>query len=133
METCTKPELEVVRERIQAWRESREKQGPMPAALWSEVMEIAKHIGVNQAAKALGMSPTRIRERVGKTLPSSAQFVELGGAQVWPFTKTERPEEKRTPMDSGQGMVIEVSSGLTIRLDADAKVDVAELIKAFQG
>jgi ferric-dicitrate binding protein FerR (iron transport regulator) len=133
MEMCAKPELEVVRERIKAWRESREKQGPMPAALWSEVMDIAKHVGIHQAAKVLGMSPTRIRERIRKTQPSSAQFVELGGAQVWPFTKTERPEGKQTPMDAGQGMVIEVSSGLTIRLDAGSKLDVATLIKAFQG
>jgi hypothetical protein len=133
METCTKPELEVVRERIKAWRESRERQGPMPAALWADVMDIAKHVGVHQTAKALGMSPTRIRERIRKTLPSQAQFVELGGAKVWPFTNTERPDEKLTLMNSGQGMVIEVSSGLTIRLDAGAKLDVAALIKAFQG
>jgi hypothetical protein len=26
METCAKPELEIVRERIKAWRESREKR-----------------------------------------------------------------------------------------------------------
>jgi len=127
------PEL---RDRVQAWRSSREKLGPMPLALWEDAVALAKHLGINPVSSSLGLSYTRLRKRLekeasGTSASSIPEFVELEGEQLL-FRPTSGQGEKK-PLSE---VVIEVSPGdgrrLTIRLGAGRGLDVAALVRAFR-
>jgi hypothetical protein len=73
--------VSAVRRRLEQWRKSRPKLGPMPAALWQEAAQLAQHHGVNPIAQALGLEyyalkrhMVEVRDAEGANRPA---FVEV--------------------------------------------------------
>jgi hypothetical protein len=121
-------ELEQVRQRIEHWRHTRRKQGPMPEELWDEAAALARALGVSRVARALKLGYESLQEHVrgpGEAieLAASARFVELSGVQL--------------AGASAVGPVVEVVSGdgarLTVRLPPGALLDVGAILRAFGG
>ena len=123
--------LEQLRGRIEHWRRTRTKHGPMPEALWDEAALLARGLGVCPVSRALGIGYESLQERVADTPPAAlarsasagaVRFVELSGAQVG------------SPMG---GTVVELQSAdglrLTIRLSPGTAVDLAAVIGALRG
>ena len=119
-------EVQVVRGRIDHWRKTRANGDAMPAGLWAEAVRLARRHGVYAIARALSVHYGALRQRVAEP-PSpppdaSGGFVELSGAQLLGAT-------------AAAGPVVEVDDGagarLTIRLAADAALDVAGVVAGF--
>jgi len=116
-----------LRARIQHWRSSRIKQGPMPEELWDGAAALAKRLGVTHVSNALGVGYAALKQRTGSTggqanVPSKAGgFLELTGSQV---------------LAAATGPVIEFSdrdgARLTITLPAASTLDVPALISALR-
>jgi len=133
-ETHTTEGLEQLRDRIEHWRRTRQKRGPMPAALWEEAASLARALGVSPVSRSLHLGYDALQEWVrsggdgGRACPppvgAMTRFVELSGAQIVGTV----PES---------GAVVEVASGdgasLTIRLPAGSSLDIAALVRAFRG
>jgi hypothetical protein len=109
----------------------------MPSELWENAVDLAEHLGINPVSSALGLSYTRLRKRLenvtsGKPTVSQPEFVELEGGQLLSRSASGQSEKKMMP-----AVVIEVSPGdgrrLTIQLEAGSELDVAALVRAFQG
>ena len=123
--------LEHLRGRIDHWRRTRLKQGPMPEALWQEAAALARGLGVCPVSRALGIGYESLQHRAGGA-PSAAparpassaavRFVELSGAQV---------------ASPAVGTVVELQAAdglrLTIRLSPGTSVDLAAAIGALRG
>ncbi len=129
-ETGSATRLEQLRERIERWRRTRTKHGPMPEPLWSEAVALARWLGVCPVSRALGVGYESLQQRLRQAdtqrpAPAAAErvrFVELSGAQV------------ASPV---AGSVVELQSAggarLTIRLSPGSVLDVAALVAAFRG
>jgi hypothetical protein len=119
-------EVQVVRGRIDHWRQTRANGDAMPAGLWAEAVRLARRHGVYAIARALSVHYGALRQRVAAPPappPDAAGgFVELRGAQFLGAT-------------AAAGPVVEVDDGagarLTIRLAADAALDVAGVVAGF--
>ena len=76
--------LEQTRRRITRWRETRTHRGaPMPAALWTAAIALARQHGLSTTARALGLdygSLKKRRDAAGAGRVSSPTFIELPGA-----------------------------------------------------
>ena len=77
--------LEQTRRRITRWRDTRTHRGaPMPAALWTAAIALARQHGLSTTARALrldyGSLKTR-RDAAGAGRVSSPTFVELPAAR----------------------------------------------------
>ena len=125
-----------LREGIQAWRLGCAKSKAMPSALWAGAIKWAKRMGISPASHALGLNPTRLRERMHResveAVSSSGGFMELRGTEV---VVPER-SQPLPPSDSMAGSVIEVCSDhgnrLTIRLGVGQLLDLTALVRAFR-
>ena len=58
------PELQSVHTCIEEWRRSRPRRGPMPAALWTEAVQLARTHGVHAVAHALRLAYYALKKRV---------------------------------------------------------------------
>ena len=71
-----------VRRRLDAWRRSRPKWGPIPASLWKEAAALARAHGVNPIAKALRLEYYSLKRQMEAVKPAPAAnpvpaFVEV--------------------------------------------------------
>lgn len=123
--------LEQLRGRIERWRRTRTKHGPMPESLWQEAATLARSLGVCPVSRALGIGYESLQQRAADAPPAAlarpasaaaVRFVELSGAQVG------------SPV---AGTVVELQSAdglrLTIRLSPGTSVDLAAVIGALRG
>ncbi len=123
--------LEQLRGRIEHWRRTRPKHGPMPEPLWQEAASLARGLGVCPVSRALGIGYESLQQRAAHMPPAvlarpasagTVRFVELSGAQVG------------SPVG---GTVVELQSAdglrLTIRLSPGTAVDLAAVIGALRG
>jgi hypothetical protein len=72
--------LERTRRRIALWRERRAYRGaPMPAALWSAALALARRHGLYDTARALRIDYGSLKKRLNGAAPrgGSPAFVEL--------------------------------------------------------
>lgn len=132
-----------LRERIEEWRRTREKCGPMPDELWSAAVSLAISHGTCRIARAVRVDYGGLRRRVeqprggvskrtGEAIPG---FVELpmlrpsevragGGARA----------VRNVDMEDGRAC-LELTSRdgarLVLRFDEPAGVDVAALADSF--
>ena len=126
-------EIEPLRERIEAWRQTQPKSQAMPTKLWREATAAARRLGAGRVARALGLHYGALKERVlaaeggargATTLSSDTQFIELKG-----FAAVDRTA-------GGEETVVEVVAAdgarLSVRLKR-AAIDVAALVSAFRG
>lgn len=120
-----------LRDRIEYWRQTRERRTTMPPDLWAAAATLAKRHGVYRVAHGTGVSfdglKRRMAEAAGRsaTVSSPAAFVELSGAHLLSDT-----------MSPGPGTVVELSDAagtrLTIRLGRQVELDMAGLVTAFR-
>lgn len=120
--------LQQLRRRIEHWRATRRKHGPMSADLWDEATSLARSLGVCPVSRALGVGYGSLQQRVlagrsaVRTAPSKPRFLELSGAQL-----------VGTP---AAGATIEIVAGdgarLTIKLRAGSALDIAAVVQSFR-
>ena len=73
-------------EQVERWRRERTKRSPMPAHLWDQAVSLARQMGINPVAAAVGLSYESLSQRVARgdmaaTTASQGGFVELSGPQ----------------------------------------------------
>jgi hypothetical protein len=126
-------DIEALRHELDQFRETRERQGPLPEELWRRATELARRHGVTRVAHNLRLHYTKLKERVeagerpvspGVVVPAETTFVELTGTSA---------------LDDGRAeeVVVEVSgaddSAMSIHVPATVPLDVAGLVEAFFG
>jgi len=120
------PSLSDVKERIDHWRTTREKPGPMPEALWAAAADLSKVHSVSKIANTLSLNYTALKNRVHpeqmdhpvvKEHPPA--FIELGIGQA--------------PSISECMVEMENTAGAKMRMHFRGKtdVDLLELADAF--
>lgn len=98
---CT--ELVIVQKRIENWRQTRPKLGPMPTPLWDASVRLARRYGASRISKALRVQYRALKNRMDQRPEGSSSpgptFVEvtlsrpdLGGECV---VEMERPDGGR--------------------------------------
>jgi hypothetical protein len=116
-------DVEQLRQGIEEWRKTRVKRTAMPDQLWQGAVAVARKHGIYAAARDLRISYDALKARVdGKRKASKPQ--------VSAFVKLEPV----LPLGVGGSAVELVSAGgakLTIRLAANAELDMAELVRDF--
>lgn len=135
-DTRSAERLQQLRKRIEQWRLTRRKHGPMPGTLWDEAASLARSLGVSPVSRALGVGYASLQQRVrggsesrSAEAPASASgFVEFHCTQLLGAPTAD---------SSACGALVEVvaSDGarLTIRLPASSALDVAGLVATFRG
>jgi hypothetical protein len=123
--------VEQVRRRIEQWRKTRSKRGPMPEPLWEAAVELAREQGVYATSQTLRVNYDSLRTRLRQRMPTrrgagkaSATFVELGPA--FPLGG---------PATAAAVVELSGSKGqkLTLRLPALDGFDVGGLVRALWG
>lgn len=130
MDTKSKPPLPGlvaanVRCRLDGWRRTRPKRGPMPAELWKEAADLARLHGINPVAQALCLNYYSLKRHLNLVVrntpsPQAASrpaFVELA---VVPSAQTDecRVELERT-------------DGARMKLWLSRQTDLLELVESF--
>ena len=84
-------DLDTTREALASWRRSHGGRGrPIPAALWSDAVDVARTHGVAETARALRLNASKLAKlaegvtesATRRSVVESAGFVELGGFEV---------------------------------------------------
>jgi hypothetical protein len=125
-------EIAQLRERIEEWRRTRLRHGPMPADLWAAAVAVARKHGLYDTARGMGIDYGSLAKRMKEEPPVGAagslakvEFVEWSGAEL--LGQVSKPA----------GAVVEMSdtSGrrVTIHLGGAEPVDVAGIVAAFYG
>ena len=121
--------MEQVRQRIEHWRETREKRGRMPERLWAAAVALARKHGVYATAQGLRVNYDSLRARVGarrskRRAPKArgAAFVELGPALPLSPTSPTGPVVELTGADGQK---------LTLRLASTEELDLPGLVREF--
>jgi len=57
-------EVEVLRKRIDDWRNTRRRKGPMPLELWDGAAELASRHGIFRTCRALGVHYDGLKRQV---------------------------------------------------------------------
>ena len=116
--------VQEVREQIAEWRATRERRGPMPAALWAAAAQLAGELGVANVARTLRVDYAALQRHVGAK-QTGAGAIELVEFHAAPFPAATE----------GVGHLVEVSradgSRLTVRLAQGCDFDLGALVCAF--
>lgn len=142
------PEMEPVARRIAAWREERERVGPMPEDLWLDAVSLAGKYGVSPTARGLKIDYGCLRTRHEQALEhgmdsavveregtpdgkepapngpaaESFRFVELDSARL-----AEPPVVGETTIE----MVRHDGATMTVRLPSTTAFDLGGLVESF--
>lgn len=132
-------ELETTRQKINRWRTTRTKLGPMPAELWDSAVALARKHSVGPVARTLGLGHASLKARVesGKrTAGGKRRQRACRGARL---EQAGFVEVLSTPVASTVAdgtTVVEVSAPngtrLLIRLPQGHFVDVVGLVTCFR-
>jgi hypothetical protein len=118
-----------LRERIEHWRRTRTKLGPMPAELWEAAVALAAKHGVFAITRAVGVEYNALKPRVEALKAGGG----AQGAAVVPTFVELRPSMPEISSAHGE-TVLELSDGggarMTIRVGSGA-LDVAQVVSAF--
>ena len=121
--------MEQVSQRVEHWRETREKRGRMPERLWAAAVALARKHGVYATAQGLRVNYDSLSARVGarrsKRRASKARgaaFVELGPALPLSPTSPTGPVVELTGADGQK---------LTLRLASTEELDLPGLVREF--
>lgn len=125
-EDVAAPELSLneVKERIEAWRNSRTTRRPMPEELWAAAANLSKQYSIHQIVKALRLNYSALRQRVHPDDPPGGKkqlpaFIELG------IGKAPSMSECIVEMEDGRG------GKMRMRFYGKTDFDLLELGKAF--
>jgi hypothetical protein len=118
-------ELEDMRTRFQAWRQTRKNGERLPKELWSEASGLARRLGINRVSVALGLNHTTLKEHAAKGRvatrpvqrpqpePARPAFVELDGnhfqdnLSAGPALEVTRPGGERMVLRWPTGSVVD--------------------------
>ena len=83
-------QVAMARKKFGAWRRSRKAQSRIPEKLWELAVVAAREVGVNQAARALGLEYYALKKRLvasadHPTLEPSSSFFEFDSSGAPPF------------------------------------------------
>lgn len=93
-----------LKHRIEAWRRTRPKWGPMPEVLWQEAAELARRHGLNPVARALRVHYYALKRALGRAPrrdeTSCPAFVEVSvcspaAVSLGCLVEMERPDGAR--------------------------------------
>ena len=125
-------EITQLRERVEGWRRSRRGHGPMPAALWTAAVTVARKCGLYKTARGVGLDYGSLAKRM-KDGPSAEEVKGLAKVEFVELSGTELLGWGAQPA----GAVVEISdtSGrrVTIQLGGTEPVDVVGVVAAFFG
>jgi hypothetical protein len=128
----TSRELAELRKRVEDWRATRERQGPMPEALWVAAALAAKKFGVTRVAEELTVGHAGLKRRMDgvrkrparRAAERSSGFVQVTGAQL-------------LAAQPAAGAFIEYAgrdgTRVAVTLPAESNVDVPALVAALRG
>jgi len=108
-----------LRRRIESWRRTRARSGPMPEDLWSAAGSLARQHGVNPVAKALRLHYYALKDRLDGTRPRRCRrpaFVEIAPAATVPSCFV---------------LELDGSAGRKMTVRLSSAVDVVALVEAF--
>ena len=117
--------VEIARRRFVAWRRSRKVVSRIPDDLWELAVTAAREVGVNQAARSLGLEYYALKKRVGSSEDESVQkpsesFIEFASNSAPPFFT-----EWAVEMENGGG------DRMRIAARSPSGPDVVSLCRAF--
>ncbi len=119
-------------ERIEQWRRTRTKRGPMPSELWDVAVSLASRHGVYAIAQAVRLEYSALRRRV-EALEDDAQT--RGGSATAAFVEL-RPSTSSISAPTSE-IVVEVSDvggrRMTIRVGSGSALDVTQMVRALWG
>ena len=120
-------QVERARKKFGTWRRSRKVQSRIPESLWELAVRAAREVGVNQAARALGLEYYALKKRLvasadRSALEASGSFVEFDSS-VSPAFFAEWAVE----MENGSGGRMRVAGR------SPSGPDVVGLCRAFWG
>ena len=102
--------VERARKKFGAWRRSRKAQSQIPDSLWKLAVGAAQEVGVNQAARALGLEYYALKKRLVASAERPASepngsFVEFDSSAAPPFFT-----EWAVEMENGRGARMRVAA-----------------------
>lgn len=138
-------ETKKVREGVDRWRKTRKMRSPMPEDLWAAAVVLARTHGVYRISEDLGVNYDTLKARLArapKVSAAEAQASKSSGGRKRQSV-SEAParfvELRAMPAQAAPDVrvVVEVQDAagakLTIRLGAEATVDVCAVVTAFRG
>ncbi len=118
-----------VRQRIEYWRQTREKRTRMPEELWDAAVSVAREHGLWAVSRALRVNYESLKSRLGRGAAErrsgaacAAGFVELDASE---FVKARDGVETVVELSGADGAT------RMIRRGGSEAVDVAALADAF--
>lgn len=119
-----------LRDKVEQWRQRREKRTAMPEELWLEAASLSKTYGVYPVARDLRLHYDRLKKRVfggaprTKTVEGAQDgFVEVTGIEC--FKKAEESVATEVEVCRADG------STLRIRQSGSQEMDLPGLVEAF--
>ncbi len=123
-------DLGSARRRIEGWRRTRSKRGPMPGPLWAEAVALASRHGPWRVSRTLGIDYSSLKARM-----ASADHSASASAGSQGVTFVELAATGSAPAEGAMATVVELSaadgSKLLIRAPSGEGVDVLGLAEAF--
>jgi len=127
-------DLKSLRTQIEHWRATRQKQGPMPADLWSTAVSFARVRGTYPVSRALRIDYSSLRVRLaesrGSTTPAdlppqASEFVELAAPPLLAGSAG-------TTGSMGLELLDADGSRMRLRLSGADGLDVSGIVSAFR-
>lgn len=120
---CEPAGFAALRERIESWRTTRPKPGPMPEDLWQAAARLAEKHGVNPTAEALRLQYYALKDRVDGKTPGRRP-----GRPPRKPTFVEVPRLAAAPL--GNVLEIERPGGTKVTLRLSSAVDVVAVLES---
>jgi len=115
-------DLKGVSRQLERWRRNKSSKA-IPEALWSELVNLARHYGISRVCQPLSINATSLKRRLtdSKTqgTVSTTEFVEL------PLPTMSSSMESVLEMEDGQG------AKLTVRLPQAQRAELLAVIQSF--
>jgi site-specific DNA-cytosine methylase len=117
--------LEEVRERFEQWRDSRNKRGRIPDALWQAAATLHPAYSLHQISKSLHLNHTKLRQCIHEqqavsSLPATpAAFIDLGLSDAI------------TPCECIVEMQHQDGAQMRVQVKGGGRLDLMKLIRQF--
>ena len=114
-----------VRRRLDAWRKSRPKRGPIPAPLWKEAAALARAHGINAIARALRLDYYSLKRQmeVVSGAPAAKPVASPAFVEVAVVPSSPPPAEC--------AVELERSDGARMRVRTSRPEDLVVLAESF--
>lgn len=123
-----------VRERLDVWRRTRERRGPMPEDLWDAAVGVAQKHGVWAVSRALRVNYATLGRRVEVAKAAAPEAAEAGAPRAGRFVEVDAAR-LLAPAAAPRVMVVEVTgkdgAKLTVRVEGVELPDVPALVESF--